>query len=103
MARGHIVADTGRLDSAAAQVRACADSYHSSYVQLFQAIEDMRSAWDGSDNMAFTNQIQGYRGDFQRMEQLMRDYADFLTRSAAAYRAAQGDIAAQARNLPRGG
>lgn len=101
MARGQIVVDTSRLDSTAAQVDKLADSYESEYIALFGTVKDIRE-WGGKDNEAFTTQIEGFRDDFQRMTQLMRDYAAFLRKAAAAYRETQDNIASQAKTLSQG-
>ena len=102
MARGQIVVETARLDSTATQVEANADTYKSSYSSLFQTVQELQNAWAGQDNTAFTSQIEGFRDDFQRMEQLMRDYAAFLRKSAAAYRETQSNVTSTAKTLSQG-
>lgn len=76
-----------------------ADGYKRLYERLFTEVETMEQVWQGKDNVAFTQQITGFRNDFQQMEGIMRDYADFLYRSASVYRKTQEDIAAQVRRL----
>ena len=102
MARGQIVVDTSRLDSTAAQVDKLADAYEGEYIALFGTVKEMQTAWAGEDNTAFTTQIEGFRDDFQRMTQLMRDYAAYLRKAAAAYRETQDNIASQAKTLSQG-
>lgn len=102
MARGKIIVDTTRLDDTAAQVNRIADSYESEYNSLFRTVTDLQNAWSGEDNKAFTNQIEGFRDDFQRMTQLMRDYAAYLRKSASTYRETRSNVASQARSLSQG-
>lgn len=102
MARGQIFVETTRLDSVATQVEGHADSYNSNYVSLFQTVQELQNAWTGADNNAFTTQIEGFRDDFQRMEQLMRDYAAFLRKTAAAYRETQSNVTSTAKTLSQG-
>jgi len=102
MARGQIIVETARLDNTAAQVENMADSYKSSYTSLFSTVQEMQNAWAGEDNTAFTNQIEGFRNDFQNMEKLMRDYAAYLRKAAATYRETQDNVAATARTLSQG-
>lgn len=52
--------------------------------------------------MAFTNQIEGFRNDFQKMERLMRDYAAYLRKVAESYRTTQDNVAAKAKTLSQG-
>ena len=102
MAQGKIIVETGRLDVTAARVESLADQYQSEYGALFNTVHDLQNAWSGEDNVAFTNQIEGFRDDFQRMERLMRDYAAYLRKVAESYRATQDNVAAQAKNLSQG-
>lgn len=102
MAQGKIIVETSRLDSTAAQVDRLADQYESEYGALFGTVQDLQNAWSGEDNVAFTNQIEGFRDDFQRMTRLMRDYADYLRKAAESYRTTQDNIAAKAKTLSQG-
>lgn len=102
MARGQIIVETSQLDSAAGRVEELASTYNSNYTALFNAVQELQKAWGGTDNVAFTNQIEGFRDDFQRMEKLMRDYAAYLRKSAATYRDTQNSIAQSARTLSQG-
>lgn len=102
MARGKIVVESSRLDSTADRVEHLADTYESEYGALFGTVKDLQNAWSGEDNVAFTNQIEGFRDDFQRMTRLMRDYATYLRKTAAAYRDTQDSIAAGAKQLSQG-
>lgn len=102
MAQGKIIVETSRLDSTATQVDRLADQYEGEYGALFATVRELQNAWGGEDNVAFTNQIEGFRDDFQRMTRLMRDYADYLRKAADSYRSTQDNIAAQAKNLSQG-
>lgn len=102
MARGQIIVDSTRLDSTAAQVDRLADDYEREYGAMFNTVQEMQNAWSGEDNVAFTTQIEGFRDDFQRMTKLMRDYAAYLRKAAAAYRETQDNVASTAKTLSQG-
>jgi uncharacterized protein YukE len=59
----------------------------------------MRSHWDGKDNVAFVEQIAGFKDDLKKMHVLMNRYADFLRRSAKTYRDTQDAVVSEARKL----
>lgn len=99
MARGQITVETSQLDAAAQKVEGFADNYLSEYTALYTLVNEMQAAWSGTDNTAYTTQIEGFKDDFQKMEKLMREYATFLKESAAKYRAAQADIKSKAQQL----
>ena len=102
MAQGKIIVETSRLDSTADQVDRLAEESESEYGSLFNTVRDLQNAWSGEDNVAFTNQIEGFRDDFQRMTRLMRDYAEYLRKAAASYRETQDSVAAKAKTLSQG-
>lgn len=102
MARGQIIVETSRLDETAKQVDQLANNYETEYNQLFGKVQDLSTKWTGEDNTAFTNQIEGFRDDFQRMTQLMRDYASYLRKVAASYRETRSNVASAAKILSQG-
>lgn len=102
MAKGQIIVETKELDRAYERVNQLADTYKSNYDGLYVVVKDMQNAWAGEDNVAFTNQIEQFRNDFQNMEKLMRDYAEYLHRTAETYRQTQDNIMNTAKTLSTG-
>ena len=88
-----------QLDSAAGRIEGLAADYKTSYEQLYGETNAMASSWKGKDNTAFTDQIAGFKDDFQTMYNLMIRYAEFLRTSAKAYRDTQDTVVAEARKL----
>lgn len=87
------------LENSAAKIEEQCAAYERTYRNLYQCVDEMRSGWQGKDNIAYTTQIRGFEQDFVQMVRLMRNYAQFLRSSSQAYRATQEDRAAQARTL----
>lgn len=102
MGRGQVIVETSRLDDTAKQVDQLANNYENEYGQLFGKVQDLSTRWTGEDNTAFTNQIEGFRDDFQRMTQLMRDYAAYLRKVAASYRETRSNVVNAAKTLSQG-
>ncbi|MDF2820872.1 MAG: hypothetical protein K0R15_1313 [Clostridiales bacterium] len=94
-----ITVDPAKLDSAATQMETQSADYKKVYEQLFNEVDGMAAAWQGSDNIAFTTQIKGFMDDFQAMVALMNQYAEFLKNSATQYRGTQNEIITQAKRL----
>lgn len=88
-----------QLTSASEKIDSLAADYQKVYMKLYTEIENMRSAWDGADNVAFTTQVQGFEDDFQLMYKLMLEYSEFLKTSAQMYTQTQDDIISQASKL----
>ena len=88
-----------QLESTAARIESLAAEYKTQYDQLYSETNAMASTWSGKDNVAFTDQIAGFKDDFEKMHTLMMQYADFLKKSAKAYRETQDTIVSEARKL----
>lgn len=88
-----------QLESAAGRIENLAGDYKTQYDQLYSETNAMASTWNGKDNTAFVDQIAGFKDDFEKMHTLMLNYADFLRKSAKAYRDTQDTVVSEARKL----
>ena len=88
-----------QLETTAGRIEDLAGEYKTSYEQLYSETNAMASTWRGKDNTAFVDQIAGFKDDFEKMHTLMLNYADFLRKSAKAYRDTQDAIVSDARKL----
>ena len=88
-----------QLESTAGRIESLAADYKTQYDQLYSETNAMASTWSGKDNAAFVNQIDGFKDDFAKMHTLMLNYADFLRKSAKAYRDTQDTVVSEARKL----
>ena len=88
-----------QLESTAGRIESLAADYKSQYDQLYSETNAMASTWSGKDNVAFVNQIDGFKDDLAKMHNLMINYADFLRKSAKAYRDTQDNVVSEARKL----
>ena len=87
------------LEAAAKKIQGLSDEYKTQYETLYTRAGEMAQTWSGEDNVAFINQIEGFRNDFQAMFKLMNQYVDYLNKTAADYRATQEAIVKQAKAL----
>ena len=94
-----ITVDPQKLEAASKQISTQAAEYESIFRNLFTEVDNMSAAWQGADNLAFTNQIKGFTDNFQDMKKLMDQYSEFLKYAAQMYRQTQDDRVAQAKNL----
>lgn len=91
--------EPARLTSTAGQIDNAAAEYQKLYNQLYSDVGAMRSGWQGRDNLAFTDQIEGFRDDFDMMKKLMDEYSLFLKSAAEKYEATQQAIVDGASRL----
>ena len=80
-----IVVTPQELISTAGLIEGLAGDYAQLYTALFSDVSSLRTAWQGKDNQAFTQQIEGFRNDFKEMKALMDAYAKFLKDAANSY------------------
>lgn len=88
-----------QLEATAGRIEGLAADYKTQYDALYNETNAMAATWNGKDNTAFVNQIAGFKDDFEKMHKLMLDYADFLRKSAKAYRETQDTVVTEARKL----
>ncbi len=88
-----------QLETAAGRIEGLAAEYKTQYDQFYSETGAMASTWNGKDNVAFIDQIAGFKDDFEKMHTLMNNYADFLRKSAKAYRDTQDSVVTEARKL----
>ena len=87
------------LEKTAGAIEGLASDYQASYKKLYSTTDSMATTWQGKDNVAYTSQIAGFKDDFDKMHQLMLDYASFLRKSADAYRKTQDAVVTEAKKL----
>ncbi len=88
-----------QLETAAAKIENLANTYKQQYESLYKSTDAMASTWQGKDNVAYINQINGFKNDLTKMKNLMDSYASFLRKSAKSYRQTQDNITSQAKKL----
>ena len=87
------------LTGTATAIEGKAREYQQLYSQLYQAVDSMQAAWQGKDNLAFTAQIKGFKDDFDRMRQLLMDFAELIRYANAEYRQALNDSTNVAKSI----
>lgn len=88
-----------QLETTAGKIESLAADYKTQYDQLYSETNAMASTWQGTDNVAYINQIAAFKEDFEKMRNLILNYADFLKKSAKAYRETQETVTSEARKL----
>lgn len=87
------------LEQAAASIEGLANEYKGQYTELYSTTGSLAQTWSGADNVAFTNQIEGFKDDLEKMYTLMNRYAEYLRTTAKAYRETQENVIKQAKAL----
>lgn len=84
---------TENLRSKAGEVEGKAGEYMTHYQGFLSDVETLTTSdWKGEDANAFRNQVEGFREDFERMKELMDEYAGFLRTAATNYENTQTNV-----------
>lgn len=70
---------------AANRLQAISQNYKNLSTKLMQQAKTMGTAWDGADNLAFVNQINGFSEDMQAMADRLTKAGQTLTKQRANY------------------
>lgn len=77
---------TENLRAQAAKVDEEASKYYNEYQGLLKDVETLTSSdWKGEDADAFREKVKNFEPDFNKMKELMNEYANFLRDAARNY------------------
>ncbi|MDO5382319.1 MAG: WXG100 family type VII secretion target [Eubacteriales bacterium] len=101
MAVGKIVVTPERLETVSTKVNTLAEEYKKSYEGIYNTIEELTSfkEWEGKDNVTFVEQVNQFKDDLEYMYNLVRQYATYLRKSAAAYRGVQATVKGETKQV----
>ncbi|MEG0177122.1 WXG100 family type VII secretion target [Anaerorhabdus sp.] len=94
-----IYVDPERLEMSSRKIDSESQDYEKCFMKLFDEVEKMKNAWQGKDNVAFTNQIRTFENDFRQIHVICQQYSEFLRSSARAYRETQNELMNQVNRL----
>lgn len=87
------------LESASKKVAEISDTYTSIYNQLINQAGQMGSAWEGEDNLAFVNQINGFCEELKQMADKLKVASDALMKQKINYAQRQEANITQVKQL----
>jgi WXG100 family type VII secretion target len=87
------------LGTASQAVLHLSEEYTSIYTQLMQQAGTMGEAWDGEDNLAFIDQINGFCEELKQMADKLKLASDSLKQQQTNYTNQQNDNITQVRKL----
>ena len=87
--------DMNQLIQNASFIQGQAEEYAEVYGSVYRLLQQMEGYWKGKDFLAFSEQLNAFRSDFE----LLIEYASYLRESAAVYARLQDECAAMASRL----
>ena len=87
------------LGTAADKLSTISEGYTQIYTQLLQQASTMGAAWEGEDNLAFVEQINGFCQELKDMATKLVSAAEALRLQKSNYENRQADNIAQVRKL----
>jgi WXG100 family type VII secretion target len=89
-----------QLEQSSRKIADHSQAYTQIYRQLLSEAGSMGSAWEGEDNQAFVNQINGFCDELRKMAEKLKTASEALAQQSTAYKTKQSDTTAGARTLP---
>jgi len=87
------------LDAASKKLAQLSETYTGIYTQLMQAAGTMGEAWEGEDNLAFVDQINGFNDDLKSMANKLQTASQALEQQRTNYVNTQENNTVQVRKL----
>ena len=91
--------DMNQLIQNASFIQGQAEEYAEVYGSGYRLLQQMEGYWKGKDFLAFSEQLNAFRSDFELMKKVLIEYASYLRESAAVYARLQDECAAMASRL----
>ena len=91
--------DPDKLKEASKQLQNLSDSYTQIYTQLLQQASEMGAAWEGPDNLAFVQQINGFLEELQAMAKKLSLASQTLEAQGSNYATRCDDNITQVQKL----
>lgn len=93
------VASFDDMSKASQRLQSLSETYTEIYNQLLQEANTMGSAWEGADNLAFVEQINGFTDELKAMAAKLSAASEALDKQRAYYVARQDDNINQVKTL----
>jgi len=93
------VASFEDMAKASQKLQTASETYTEIYSQLMQEASTMGSAWEGADNLAFVEQINGFTEELKAMAAKLSAASQALDKQRANYVARQDNNITQVKKL----
>lgn len=87
------------LERVGKQLQEMSKTYTGIYTQLLQESSTMGAAWEGADNQAFVQQINGFTDELRQMATKLETAGEALLQQKTQYQSRQEDNIAQVQRL----
>lgn len=89
-----------QMRSVANEVDSLADEYSTKYQNFLKEVDTLTTTdFIGEDADAFKEKAEAFRPDFNKMKELMNEYATFIRRAAEQYKETEMNLKQQAQSL----
>lgn len=93
------VASFDDMAKASQKLQSLSETYTEIYTQLMQEASTMGTAWEGADNLAFVEQINGFTEELKEMAAKLSVASQTLEKQRANYVARQENNITQVKKL----
>ena len=95
----NIRVNPAELEAASKKLISISEGYTGIYTQMMRLAQNMGSAWEAADNLAFVEQISGFCEELKKMAAKLELAGTTLHTQAQNYEARQSDNITQVKKL----
>lgn len=95
----NLQANLGQMSYEAKEIQDAAVEYNNAVNELYKIVDNLSSSWQGTDNVAFANQVNSYKQEIVALGNVVNNYALFLNKTSGSLNDLQGDISSAAGKL----
>jgi uncharacterized protein YukE len=95
----NLQANLGQMNYDAKDIQDAAIEYNNAVNELYKIVDNLTTSWQGTDNVAFANKVNGYKEEIIALGKVVENYAIFLNRSSGSLNDLQTDISSAAGKL----
>lgn len=95
----NLQANLGQMNYDAKEIQDAAIEYNNAVIELYKIVDNLTTSWQGADNVAFANTVNGYKEEIVALGKIVNNYALFLNQSSTSLNDLQGDISSAAGKL----
>ena len=86
------IQDPSKLISDGDQISSISSQLKREIDKIYQVVDDLKSSWAGESSQRFTQNIEGYRGDFEKLAQALGEFGSLVSAVGKDYQELESSL-----------
>ena len=88
----NIKTDPSEVISCGNQIVQTASTYNSEVKNIYNIVDDLKTAWTGTAASRYTDKIESFRADYEKFGQLINDLGELVTAIGKDYQSLEDNL-----------